>query len=141
MNKKIRQSQTTVIAIIITTLAMFTLMTYSSAAQLPKGEVGTFGAAIETSGLLSSDLVFENDRIEVHHIVVKPHSSLQLKFKGGSVVVLRDFPFGVDLPLTGSTTTQFSAGDVIRIPAGEYPLENSSEKALEFLSIELPKSP
>jgi hypothetical protein len=136
MNNKIGQSRMTVIAIAITTLTVFILMTNSSAS----GDTIERGNAFAAAGMLSSSgLVFGNDRIEVHHVVVKAHSKLDLKFKGGSIVVLTDFPFRVDLPLTGSTTTQLSAGDVIRIPAGEYPIENSSEKNLEFLSVELGK--
>jgi mannose-6-phosphate isomerase-like protein (cupin superfamily) len=41
------------------------------------------------------------------------------------------------IPLSGELDAELKVGDVIRVPPGDYVLENPTTKPLDFLSIEV----
>jgi hypothetical protein len=85
-----------------------------------------------------SGLVFENELVRVRHVTVGAHQKEELRLEGSYIIMLQDFPFEVEIPLQPTPIeSQFQRGDFVRLEAGLYPIENPTNRTLEFLSIEL----
>jgi len=87
--------------------------------------------------LVGNELVFESGSIAVRHITIQPYAApFHYRHPGGSIILLQEFSMTMPIPLGEVLDGQLKVGDVIRVPAGDYVLENPTTKPLDFLSIE-----
>ena len=86
----------------------------------------------------SNAVVLESEAITVRRITVGPNSSgYHYHHPGGSIILLGEYPYTIPIPLSGELDAELKVGDVIRVPPGDYVLENPTVKPLDFLSIEV----
>jgi len=87
---------------------------------------------------VTNAVVFETEAIVVRRITVSPNSTgYHYRHPGGSIVLLSEYSYPIPIPLSEELKVELKAGDVIRVPSGDYVLENPSLKPLDFLSIEM----
>jgi hypothetical protein len=87
---------------------------------------------------VTSAVVFETEATIVRRITVSPNSTgYHYRHPGGSIVLLSEYSYPIPLPLSEELKVELKVGDAIRVPSGDYVLENPTMKPLDFLSIEM----
>jgi hypothetical protein len=82
-------------------------------------------------------MVFESEGLTIRHITVKPGvTGYHYRHPGGSIILLREYPLKMPIPLGEELNVELKVGGIIPVDAGDYLLENPTTKLLEFLSIE-----
>jgi mannose-6-phosphate isomerase-like protein (cupin superfamily) len=87
---------------------------------------------------VSNAVVLESEAITVRRITISPNSTeYHYHHPGGSIILLGEYSYTIPIPLSGELDAELRVGDVIRVPPGDYVLENPTVKPLDFLSIEV----
>jgi quercetin dioxygenase-like cupin family protein len=126
----------TVILMLIATFAPGSGITIAQSI-IPKN-VATSAPVSFPPDRVSSAVVFESEAITVRRITIGPNSTgYRYRHPGGSIILLGEYSYKIAIPLSGELDAELKVGDVIRVPPGDYVLENPTTKPLDFLSIEV----
>jgi len=97
----------------------------------------SIAAASASSEEVANELVLDSAGVTVRHIIVNPQAfGVHYWHPGGSIILLREYPFKIPIPLSAGLEAGLKVGDVIPVAPGDYVLENPTSRPLDFLSIE-----